>query len=278
MTLSKETLEEIAELARKATYKPCAMHITNLVARCDSEVVEELIRELLERRERDEQEPVGYIVQDKYERQNEQPGHLSLSHVSKYVSDEDINEHEIACTPLYVAPPAPVVPKFEEWCQRTEQNPAGWVREAMKEAYEGCRAAMHGATISNSADIAIDEKDQVTAPVLPVVRLPPEFISPEHGPVVQLEKLMAALAIHGIKYERRFRGSDQSFGNSEQLKSPEIPDGFRIVSLDALGAACGALQRHAPDCKTLKLLRRYTFGDLSKPDANLAAAPKQESE
>ncbi|CAM6586008.1 hypothetical protein ENINMMO150B1_13685 [Enterobacter intestinihominis] len=34
-----------------------------------------------------------------------------------------------------------------------------------------------------------------------VVRLPVEFYS-EHGIVVQLEKVMAALAIHGIKYER----------------------------------------------------------------------------
>lgn len=35
-----------------------------------------------------------------------------------------------------------------------------------------------------------------------VVKLPPEFHS-EHGVVVQLEKVMAALAVHGIKYERR---------------------------------------------------------------------------
>ncbi|WP_368767228.1 hypothetical protein [Enterobacter asburiae] len=41
------------------------------------------------------------------------------------------------------APPAPVsVPTFEEWCERTEQKPVGWVRDAMKEAYYGCRAAM----------------------------------------------------------------------------------------------------------------------------------------
>lgn len=64
---------------------------------------------LLERWERDKQEPVGYIVQDKYERQNDQTGHLSLSHVSKYVSDEDIIEHEITCTPLYTAPLVPDV-------------------------------------------------------------------------------------------------------------------------------------------------------------------------
>ncbi|WP_413499222.1 hypothetical protein [Buttiauxella gaviniae] len=35
-----------------------------------------------------------------------------------------------------------------------------------------------------------------------VVKLPTEFHS-EHGVVVQLEKVMAALAVHGIKYERR---------------------------------------------------------------------------
>ncbi|KLP36189.1 hypothetical protein [Enterobacter ludwigii] len=48
---------------------------------------------------------------------------------------------------LYTAPPAPVsVPTFEEWCKRTEQKPVGWVRDAMKEAYDACRAAMlHGA-------------------------------------------------------------------------------------------------------------------------------------
>lgn len=34
------------------------------------------------------------------------------------------------------------VPTFEEWCQRTNQKPVGWVREAMKESYDGCRAAM----------------------------------------------------------------------------------------------------------------------------------------
>lgn len=41
------------------------------------------------------------------------------------------------------AKPATVaVPTFEEWCQRTEQKPVGWVREAMKEAYDGCRSAV----------------------------------------------------------------------------------------------------------------------------------------
>ncbi len=46
-------------------------------------------------------EPFAYIIQDKYERERGVEGHLSRSHVSKYVSQEDINEHEITCTPLY---------------------------------------------------------------------------------------------------------------------------------------------------------------------------------
>ena len=44
---------------------------------------------------------------------------------------------------VYTAPPAPVsVPTFEEWCELTERKPVRWVRDAMKEAYDGCRAAM----------------------------------------------------------------------------------------------------------------------------------------
>lgn len=44
---TKEQLQEIAELARKATHKTCAMHMTNLLAVCDSEVIEEMARQLL---------------------------------------------------------------------------------------------------------------------------------------------------------------------------------------------------------------------------------------
>lgn len=60
---TKEHLEEIAELARKATYKPCAMHMTNLLAVCDSEVIEEMARQLLASME---QEPVAYMTYKGY--------------------------------------------------------------------------------------------------------------------------------------------------------------------------------------------------------------------
>ncbi|EAW2156154.1 hypothetical protein E0361_12265 [Salmonella enterica subsp. enterica] len=84
----------------------------------------------------------------------------------------------------------------------------------------------------------------------PVVKLPNEFISSE-GIVVQIEKLMAVLAVHGIQYERRGYACRaamlQSFGNSEQLdevgswnnhrntptaqagNSPVTPDGYVLV-------------------------------------------------
>ena len=62
-------------------------------------------------------------------------------------SDADVwpaSRTEMGDVLLYrTAPPAPVsVPTFEEWCELTERKPVGWVRDAMKEAYDGCRAAM----------------------------------------------------------------------------------------------------------------------------------------
>ncbi|HGL7017149.1 TPA: hypothetical protein ACKF7N_005471 [Klebsiella pneumoniae] len=61
-------------------------------------------------REHESREPFAYIIQDKYERERGVEGHLSRSHVSKYVSQDDINEHEISCTPLYRHAQQPVVP------------------------------------------------------------------------------------------------------------------------------------------------------------------------
>lgn len=61
----------------------------------------------------------------------------------------------------------------------------------------------------------------------PVVKLPNEFISSE-GIVVQIEKLMAVLAVHGIQYERRgnaFRTAMLQAGNS-----PVTPDCWISVS------------------------------------------------
>ena len=85
-------------------------------------------------------EPFAYIIQDKYERERGVEGHLSRSHVSKYVSQEDINEHEITCTPLYRhAQPAPVVP--DEIKHRIGGLDWGWEGE-FNRGWNACRAAM----------------------------------------------------------------------------------------------------------------------------------------
>ncbi|MCQ1565762.1 hypothetical protein [Escherichia coli] len=44
---------------------------------------------------------------------------------------------------LYTAPPAPVsVPTFDEWLEIRGNKPLGWVKDAMRESYDACRAAM----------------------------------------------------------------------------------------------------------------------------------------
>lgn len=43
---------------------------------------------------------------------------------------------------LYTAPPAPVVPTFDEWLEVRGNKPLGWVKDAMRESYDACRAAM----------------------------------------------------------------------------------------------------------------------------------------
>ena len=61
----------------------------------------------------------------------------------------------------------------------------------------------------------------------PVVKLPNEFISSE-GIVVQIEKLMAVLAVHGIQYERR--GNACRTAMLQAGNSPVTRDGWISVS------------------------------------------------
>ena len=97
-------------------------------------------------REHESREPFAYIIQDKYERERGVEGHLSRSHVSKYVSQDDINEHEITCTPLYRHAQQPVVPKSISVRQAISAlESAGAVTtigQAYKMGWNACRAAM----------------------------------------------------------------------------------------------------------------------------------------
>lgn len=51
----------------------------------------------------------------------------------------------------YAAPPAPVsVPTFDEWLEIRGNKPLGWVKDAMRESYDACRAAMLQGADGNS--------------------------------------------------------------------------------------------------------------------------------
>lgn len=40
------------------------------------------------------------------------------------------------------AQPAPAVPTFDEWLELSGNKPLGWVKDAMRESYDACRAEM----------------------------------------------------------------------------------------------------------------------------------------
>lgn len=45
---------------------------------------------------------------------------------------------------VFTAPQKPVVLSFEAWCESRNENPIGWVRDAMKESYEAAIKAAGG--------------------------------------------------------------------------------------------------------------------------------------
>lgn len=67
-----------------------------------------------------------------------------------------------AARPLYTAPPAPVVPTFDEWLEIRGNKPLGWVKDAMRESYDACRAAM----LQCKAE-PISNRDELSSPVIP---------------------------------------------------------------------------------------------------------------
>ncbi|CVB25490.1 DUF551 domain-containing protein [Serratia marcescens] len=124
-----------------------------------------------------------------------------------------------AVIPLFTAPPAPA-PALQ-----------GIDKQAIADrVYSKC-LRIPGATFYNAAEFAIDEigaclaaaMNSAAQPAPAVVKLPTEFYSDE-GVVVRLEEVMAALALVGVKYERKggaCRAAMLGNGNS-----PEIPDGW----------------------------------------------------
>ena len=57
---------------------------------------------------------------------------------------EERAEHDanIEAFKAMLPPPAPAVPTFDEWLEIRGNKPLGWVKDAMRESYDACRAAM----------------------------------------------------------------------------------------------------------------------------------------
>ena len=96
----------------------------------------------------------------------------------------DIVIHEAALAALTSAPRGPKEWKLEAAQQFDEQYQPPSTEEAALFAWNACRAVMHGATISNFADFAIDEGSQAAAPPAPVV--PEEMPAGLAGQIVSL--------------------------------------------------------------------------------------------
>ncbi|EPX7945029.1 TPA: hypothetical protein MXD74_000096 [Klebsiella pneumoniae] len=45
-------------------------------------------------------------------------------------------------TKFYAAQPTLAVPTFDEWLELSGNKPLGWVKDAMRESYDACRASM----------------------------------------------------------------------------------------------------------------------------------------
>ncbi|EBF0275039.1 hypothetical protein DB992_12495 [Salmonella enterica] len=132
--------------------------------------------------------------------------------------------------PVYTTPPAPVVP---DMAAVGEMPFLGTQEKAFVSGWNSCRAAMLQA--GNS----------------PVVQLPTEFYS-ENGVVVQLEKVIAALALNGIEYKRNLQAPRVSLRDAisaikssgievdareiqeelDILNSPVAPDGWVMLPVD----------------------------------------------
>ncbi|TKV15576.1 hypothetical protein FDX04_07870 [Citrobacter sp. wls615] len=116
----------------------------------------------------------------------------------------------------------------------------------------------------------------------PVVKLPNEFISSE-GIVVQIEKLMAVLAVHGIQYERRgnaCRAAMLQAGNSPIIGIDLASEPDRSVDVRYLAPPGYVMVPVEP---TMEMLDEFDsiidYGAEDSKDAwsrLIAAAPQQE--
>lgn len=195
-------------------------------------------------------EPFAYIIQDKYERERGVEGYLSRSHVSKYVSQEDINEHEITCTPLYRHAQQPVVPPMQHWEELCREHPDMSIGDAIIRAawWNHCRAAMLQS--GNSPEIPGAEQRIADAVEL-LKKAAPEMLADNGGPDGPL---------------------------AGRLKSPVIPEGWQVEAerLAEMHGMSFVLFRHGEDPQCADPTKVViSFTDKGLGHDTLPAAPQE---
>lgn len=142
MTKSTITRERIAQIANPDAWVKCTHEEVQELARIalaamDGEPAPESEKLALENL-RSAMDGIGHIRRTL----EETFGGLHGTHVEPDV----LAECKAICDAIYAAyrhaQPAPVVPSFEEWLSAANRKPLGWVKDAMREAYDACRAAM----------------------------------------------------------------------------------------------------------------------------------------
>lgn len=151
LTAAEEVISAIAgeneEVHPDNSTKMCALWDDLNDRHAPPAVVKSIVLELLARREASK-EPLMYTVT--FDGQIEEIGgdcqsfkREDCQQYIEWLCDED-NQDGYAVTPLFSATPLQdmTVPTFDEWIKSTGDNPLGWVRDAMRESYDACRAAM----------------------------------------------------------------------------------------------------------------------------------------
>lgn len=118
-------------------------------------------------------------------------------------------------TKLYTAPPAPVsVPTFDEWLEIRGNKPLGWVKDAMRESYDACRAAML----------------QGAEPVTKAYKLPDDFDFDRFNDVTWLDAVASNPHMHSLTTSTIAMVALELNKRLEAGNTPVIPDGWVACS------------------------------------------------
>jgi len=176
-----------------------------------------------------------------------------------YVTNDEERARELAWDGVKVeqlyrhAQPAPVVPTFDEWLEIRGSKPLGWIKDAMRESYDACRAAMlQAGTLTNEGETILHNYRTAMEGIGHIRRTLEETFGGLHGTHVEPDVLIECKTICDAIYAA-YRGSAQG-----------VPEGCVMV----------------PKEPTAKM---YDAGDQQMTtkqvwDAMLAAAPQPQNE